>query len=58
MSSLSHSLVCDVFYWLITSSTMSKKLQEDGEMATATLPPAVHFPDILPNKTIKIYRRI
>jgi len=25
---------------------MSKKPQNDGEMATTTLPPAAHFPDI------------
>ena len=29
------------------SSTISKKLQDDCETATTTLPPAAHFPDIL-----------
>ena len=34
----------------ITSSTMNKKLQDDGKMTTTTLPPAAHFPDILSTK--------
>jgi len=39
----SHGLACDIFYLFITLSTMSKKLQDDGKMATTTLPPAAHF---------------
>ena len=47
-SSYSDGLACDVFYlFLATSSTISKKLQDDCETATTTLPPAAHFPDIL-----------
>jgi len=30
---------------------MSKKLQDDGEMVATTLPPAVHFSDILSKQT-------
>jgi len=33
--------------FLATSSTISKKLQDDCETATTTLPPAANFPDIL-----------
>ena len=47
-------LAYDVFYLYITSSTMSKKLQDDGETATATLPPATHSPQ----HTIKTNRSI
>ena len=48
MTSLwSHVLACDIFYSCITSSTMSKKLQDDGETATTTPPPAPHFPGTL-----------
>jgi len=43
----SHGLACDVFYSCITSFTMRKKLQDDGETATATPPPAPHFPNTL-----------
>jgi len=39
---------CHLF---ITSSTISKSLQDDGEMGTATLPPATHFLNILPKQT-------
>ena len=39
--------------WHVTFSIRNitcKKLQDDGKMATTTLPPATHFPDILSNK--------
>ena len=34
----SHGLACGIFSLFITSSTISKKLQDDGETTTITLP--------------------
>ena len=51
MSVWSHGWVCDIFYLFITSSTKSKKLQDEGETTTATLSLATHFPDVLSKLT-------
>lgn len=34
----SHDLACDIFYLFVTLSTISKKLENVGEMTTTTLP--------------------
>jgi len=51
MSTWSHGLVCDVICLFITLSTISKKLQDDGETITTTQLPATHLPDILSKET-------
>ena len=55
MFSYSHGLACDILF--ITSSTISKKLQDDCETAKTTLPPAGHFPDIL-SKQIELHLEV
>ena len=45
-------IVCTLPLLIINLSTMSKKMQDDGKMATTTLTPAAHFfPDILSKQT-------
>jgi len=46
-----HVVACDIFNLFITSSTISKKLQDDSKMSTTTLPPAIYYPDILSKQT-------
>lgn len=51
MSSWSKGWVCDIFCLFITSSTKSKKLQDEGEMTRPTLLLATLFPNVLSKLT-------
>jgi len=53
----SHDLTCDILFLFITSSTISKTLQDYGEATTTTPVPATHFSNILLKTNRSIWKQ-